>query len=175
MKIYIVGAVSSGKSTLAKRLSKALSIPYRSLDEVVHISDESHPFGNRKREDTERDKIFKSVLQQPKWIIEDVGRPCFEDGLREADTIILLEVPAKVRNYRIIKRWLKQRFGIEKCNYKPDYKMLKSMFKWSKNYETGKDNLKERIARYEEKVIVLSNNRDIDAIVRKITSKKCFI
>ncbi|MBM6839378.1 DNA topology modulation protein FlaR, partial [Clostridium saudiense] len=34
MKIYIVGAVSSGKSTLAKKLSKELKIPYKSLDDV---------------------------------------------------------------------------------------------------------------------------------------------
>ena len=37
MKIYIVGAVASGKSTLAKKLSKIWDIPYQSLDEVVHI------------------------------------------------------------------------------------------------------------------------------------------
>lgn len=35
MRIYIVGSISSGKSTLAKNLSKILSIPYQPLDEVV--------------------------------------------------------------------------------------------------------------------------------------------
>lgn len=163
MKIYIVGAVSSGKSTLAKKFSEKLNIPYKSLDEVVHIPDKSHPWGNRKREEKGRDKIFRTVIQQSKWIIEDVGRPCFEGGLREADIIVLLDVPTKIRTYRIIKRWIKQRLGIEKCIYKADYKMLKSMFKWSRNYDTGKDNLKERIARYEEKVITLRNNKDIDS------------
>lgn len=165
MKIYIVGPVSSGKSTLAKKLSETLSIPYQSLDEVVHIPDKSNPWGNRKRQDEERDKLFQSVIQQPKWIIEDVGRPCFEDGLKEADTIVLLEVSTRIRNYRIIKRWIKQRLGIEKCIYNPGYKMLKSMFKWSKKYDTGKDNLKERIDTYQEKVINLRNNKDIDAFL----------
>jgi adenylate kinase family enzyme len=155
MKIYIVGAVSSGKSTLAKKLSERLSITHNSLDEVVHKTDISSPWGNRKRDHKERDEIFRSIIQQPKWIIEDVGRPCFEEGLQEADKIIFLEVPTRIRSYRIIKRWIKQRLGIEKCNYKPDYKMLKSMFKGSKDYDTGKDNLKERIAVYGEKVITL--------------------
>lgn len=80
MRIYIVGSISSGKSTLAKNLSKILSIPYQPLDEVVHIPDKSNPWGNRKRQVEERDKLFYSILQQPKWIIEDVGRPCFQQG-----------------------------------------------------------------------------------------------
>ncbi len=97
MKIYIVGSVSSGKSTLAKKLSETLRIPYRSLDEVVHIPDKSNPWGNRKRKVEERDKLFYSVIQQPKWIIEDVGRACFEEGLKKADKIILLEISTKIR------------------------------------------------------------------------------
>lgn len=41
MKLNIVGSVSSGKSTLAKKLSETLGIPYKSLDEVVHIPDKA--------------------------------------------------------------------------------------------------------------------------------------
>lgn len=139
MKIYIVGLVSSGKSTLAKKLSETLKIPYKSLDEVVHIHDKSNPWGNRKRQVEERDNLFYSVIQQPEWIIEDVGRPCFEEGLKRADTIVLLEIFTKVRNYRIIKRWIKQLLGIEKCIYNPRFDMLKCMLQWSKDYDAGKD------------------------------------
>lgn len=167
MKIYIVGSVSSGKSTLAKKLSKALDIPYKSLDEVVHIPDKTNPWGNRKRQVEERDKLFYSIIQQPNWIIEDVGRPCFEEGLFKADIIVLLEIPAKIRNYRIIKRWIKQRLGIEKCIYNPRYEMLKCMLKWSKDYDLGKDKLKDRISSYQEKVITLRNNKDIDVFLNQ--------
>lgn len=103
MKYYIVGPVSSGKSTLAKKLSKILDIPYKSLDEVVHVPDKSAPFGNRKRKVEERDKIFNSIINQEEWIVEDVGRACFEEGLKKSDTIIFLEIPSKIRSYRIIK------------------------------------------------------------------------
>jgi adenylate kinase family enzyme len=168
MKIYIIGPVSSGKSTLARKLSKTLNIPYKSLDEVVHIPDKSHPWGNRKREVKERDKLFQSIIQGPKWIVEDVGRPFFEEGLKKADTIILLEVPSKIRKYRIIKRWIKQRLGLEKCIYKPGLKMLKGMYKWSKAYDTGEDNLKERIESYKEKVISLRNNKDIHEFLSNV-------
>lgn len=167
MKIYIVGPVSSGKSTLARRLSIKTGVSYHSLDEVVHIPDKSEPWGNRKRQAEERDKLFNSIIRQPNWIIEDVGRPCFEEGLKEAEAIVLLEVPIQVRNYRIIKRWIKQRLGIEKCIYKPRYRMLKAMFRWSRNYDLGKDTLKERISKYQEKVIILRSNKEINTFLSK--------
>jgi adenylate kinase family enzyme len=162
MKIYIVGAVSSGKSTLAKKLSKLCNIPYLSLDEVVHIPDKTHPWGNRKRQVEEQDEIFNSFIQQPKWIIEDTGRPCFEEGLKKANNIVLLDISSNLRKYRIIKRWIKQRLGIEKCIYRPRIKMLLRMFEWSKDYDIGKDNLKERIAPYQSKIITLKNDKDIN-------------
>lgn len=167
MKIYIIGSVSSGKSTLAKKLSETLKIPYQSLDEVVHIPDKSTILGNRKRQVEERDNLFYSVIYQKDWIIEDVGRPCFEDGLKEADTIILIEISTKIRNYRIIKRWIKQRLSIEKCIYNPRYEMLKCMLKWSKDYDKGKDKFNERISPYQEKVITLRNNKDIKAFLER--------
>ncbi len=161
MKIYIVGSVACGKSTLAKKLSERLRIPYLSLDELVHIPDKSNPSGSRNRDVEERNNLFCDTIQQKEWIIEDIGRPCFENGLKEADTIILLEISGKIRNYRIIKRWIKQRLGIERCIYNPRYKMLKCMLKWSKDYDTGKDKLKDRISIYQEKVITIRNNKEI--------------
>jgi adenylate kinase family enzyme len=172
MKIYIVGCVSSGKSTLAKKLSETLKISYKSLDEVVHIPDKSNPWGNQKRKVEERDNLFYSVINQEDWIIEDTGRPCFEDGLKRADTIILLEISKKIRNYRIIKRWIKQRLGIEKCIYNPRFEMLKCMLNWTKDYDLGKDNLKERISVYQKKVIVLKNSRDISNFIKTGTDSK---
>lgn len=170
MKIYIVGCVSSGKSTLAKKLSETLKISYKSLDEVVHIPDKSNPWGNRKRKVEERDNLFYSVINQEDWIVEDTGRPCFEDGLKRADTIILLEISKKIRNYRMIKRWIKQRLGIEKCIYNPRFEMLKCMLKWTKDYDLGKDNLKERISVYQKKVVVLKNSRYISDFIKTRTN-----
>lgn len=169
MKIYIVGPVSSGKSTLAKKLSDKLGIPYHALDEVVHIPDKSNPWGTRRRGAEERDNLFCSIIHQPEWVIEDVGRPCFEKAFKAADRIILLEVPVKVRNYRIIKRWIKQKLGIEKCIYNPRYEMLQCMLQWSKNYDKGKDELKVRISPYQEKVVVLKNNIDVNAFLENLS------
>ncbi|ADK16473.1 MULTISPECIES: hypothetical protein [Clostridium] len=89
-----------------------------------------------------------------------------------ADTIILLEISPKLGNYRIIKRWVKQRLGIEECIYNPRYQMLKCMLQWSKNYNEGKDNLKDRISPYKEKVITLKNNKDIHIFLEECLNTK---
>lgn len=162
MKIYIVGAVASGKSTLARELSGVTGIPYTSLDEVVHIPDKSNVWGNRKRQVDERDRLFNTIISQKDWLIEDTGRTCFEEAFKAADSIVLIELPPRVRNYRIMKRWIKQRIGIEKCSYTPSVQMLKSMFKWSKEYEMGRDGLKLRLSTYKDKVILLRSNKDIE-------------
>jgi adenylate kinase family enzyme len=166
MKIYVVGSIASGKSSLAKRISEKFNITYHELDSVVHIPDKASLWGNRKRTIEERNDLFSYILQQSDWIIEDVGRPCFEEGLKQADVIILLEPSTRIRNRRIIIRWIKQKLGVEKCRYKPRYAMLKCMFQWAKDYDTGKDNLKERISPFQSKVTILNNNKEIAAFMQ---------
>ena len=165
MKIYIVGAVASGKSTLAVQLSELIGVPYYALDEVVHIPDNSTVWGNRKREVEERDRLFNSIINHSNWLIEDTGRACFEEAFKVADSIVLIELPPRIRNYRIIKRWVNQRLGLEICSYKPSVHMLRSMFKWSKEYEMGRDGLKLRLSLYKNKLIILRSNKDIKKFI----------
>ena len=129
MKIYIIGAVASGKTTLAKTLSDRLDVPYYSLDNVVHLPDTQSPTGNTKRSVTEQAQLFAHILQQDRYIIEDVGRPQFTKGLHEVDHILFLDFPVYQLYKRVIFRWLKQKIGLEKSNYKPTLSMLLKMLK----------------------------------------------
>ena len=49
MKLYIVGPVASGKSTLARQLSRETGIPCFHLDQVARRQDPGAKVGNRKR------------------------------------------------------------------------------------------------------------------------------
>ena len=55
MKLYIVGSVASGKSTLARYISQKTGIPCTHLDEVVYEEDPASSWGNKKRSIEERD------------------------------------------------------------------------------------------------------------------------
>lgn len=161
MKLYITGPVGSGKSMLAKKLSQEMDIPFISLDGVVYVPDAADSWGNRKREESERDELFEKALLSSDWVMEDAGRKCFQTAMEQADWILLLDLPPRTRKWRIVKRYLKQKLGVEKCLYRPRFQMLKSMFRWSRNYDTGKDDLKKRLKGYGEKVLTAKSDRDV--------------
>lgn len=154
-KIYIIGSVASGKTTMASKLSKQLNIPWYELDNVVHLR---LPSGDVKRDAKERDFEFNKITCSDKWIIEGVYRQCFNNGFEKADTIILLDTPPFKRKYRIAKRWICQNLKMEKSNYVPTLKMLFLMYKWSNGFEKSKKDIFETLAPYNDKVIVLKDN-----------------
>lgn len=170
LKIYLVGSVASGKTTLARRISRMTGIPCAHLDEVVYVEDPTDSWGNTKRPVEERDRLFHDLLAQKEYIMEDAGRECFVEGMRQADHIVLLEIPYRIRKKRILLRWIKQNLGMDKCIYRPNREVLKAMFRWAKNYDRGTDGTKQRVAQFEEKVVVLHNNREIKAYLQKIAA-----
>lgn len=171
MKVYIIGSVASGKSTFAKKLSELTKVPYHGLDEVVHIKDRTNKQGNRKRPAKVRDQMFQKIIASSDYIIEDTGRECFKDGLKQADTIILIEVPLIVRYWRIIIRFIKQKIGIEKCNYKPGFAILKETLKWAKEYDKDMEELKNRLSPYQDKTKVLKNKKDRNTFLDTMSNK----
>lgn len=168
MKIYIVGSVASGKSTLARKISRITGVSCYHLDEVVYMADSTDSWGNKKRSVIERDILFRNILEQTHYIMEDAGRAYFSEGMKQADTVILLEIPLMIRKKRILIRWVKQNLGIEKCIYRPRFNMLKSMFCWARSYDTGEDGTKKRISQFENKTIVLRGNKDIKKYLKTL-------
>ena len=147
MKILIIGTVGTGKTTLAKKLSKQYKIRYYEIDLIVY-DDENN---GRKRTIDEQNDIIKKINKNEDWIIEGVLRKNLEYLLELADKIIYLNIPKYKRNIRILTRFIKQNLKIEKANYKPDLKMLKNMYKWSKKDEEGKEEFQKMLNKYEYK------------------------
>lgn len=148
MKILIVGTVGTGKTTLAKKLSKDYNIKYYEIDSIVHDDRQN----GRKREEEEQNIIVKNINKNENWIIEGVLRKNLQYLLELADKIIYLDVPKYKRNIRILKRYIKQKLKLEKSNYKPDIKMLKMMFKWSNDFEKNKKELENLLLKYKNKL-----------------------
>lgn len=167
-KIYIIGPVGSGKSTLAKQIEKECGIAHHELDGVVHGKDASAAQGNRRRPPEERDALFALILAQPNWVMEDTGRACFEEGRKAADAIILLSPRKAVRTWRIVRRWILQKLGIEPCGYTPGLWMLKKMLMWSRNYENGSDGMKQSLIPYEAKTIPLRTKKEVEAFLLRL-------
>lgn len=164
MKIYITGSVASGKSTLARKLSAVSGILCWHLDDVVYEKDPTGEWGNRKRPQEVREKIFAEILSGD-YIIEDTGREMFLEGMRRADQIVVLEIPLHVRYRRIILRHIKQVLGVEKSTYRPSLKMVRSMFRWAENFDSGADGVKARIAPFAGKTVTLHSQKEINTFL----------
>ena len=98
-RIAIIGNAGGGKSTLARRLSVNLGIPWHPVDRwqwlpgwepaAPHAFDEAH----------------EQALAEPRWIIDGWGPPAaLERRLRAADTIIWVDLPLRVHLRRAARR-----------------------------------------------------------------------
>ncbi len=132
-KIHIIGSVGSGKTTLARKLSSELNIPHYELDNVMWKRRSS---GDIKRTEWEREEFLNSIVQTDYWIIEGVhSEDWVSSSFHHADLIIFLDTKYPIRTYRLIKRFLKQKLGLEKSNYKPSWRIFFNMFKWNRDFE----------------------------------------
>lgn len=152
MKIYIVGAPGSGKTTLAKKLSEEKNIPYYELDLIVFNDDDNH----KRRSDEEIDKLFDKIIKNDDWIIEDVGRSKFKRAYDLCDEIYYLKFSRVQIIKRIIRRWRNQRKGLESFNYPPTIEQLFDFMKVANSYFKKEKAKLELLKQYGERVKYLS-------------------
>ena len=162
-KIYIIGPVGSGKTTLSKKLSKKYNIKIYELDKVVWDDDN----GNIKRKDEEVLKLFDEILTNNSWIIEDVGRSIFIKGREQADIIYYIKL-SRLKSYiRVTKRWIKQKFKIEAYNCPPTLKQLLYFISTvNKYYKQEKDKIRS-LEKYKDKLVFI-NKKDIKKIINNM-------
>lgn len=159
-KIYIIGPVGSGKTTFATKLSKLYNIKYYELDKVSWDDDN----GNIKRSDEEAIKLFKNILKNKKWIIEDVGRDKFKQGRDEADIIYYIKLSRMKSYYRVTKRWIRQRLGKERYNCPPDFKQLLYFISTVNTYYKSQKNKLKELEKYTDKIKFVTNKDIINIL-----------
>ncbi|ALC91774.1 DNA topology modulation protein FlaR [Bacillus sp. FJAT-18017] len=159
-KIHIIGSVGSGKTTLAKKLSRKLNIPFYELDNVVH---ERSPAGDRRRSAAEAKDILREIQQHDTWIVEGVhNEDWVSESFERAEVIIFLDPSNMVKKWRITKRFARQKLRLEQSHYTPTWEIYFKMFKWNKHFEAvGKPNFFTKYARYKEKVLVVKGSKEV--------------
>ena len=158
-RIYIIGPVGSGKTTLSKVLSKKYDIKKYELDKIVWDDNND----NIKRTDEEINKLFNDIINDTSWIIEDVGRKRFIDGIKKADIVYYIDLPKIIIYKKCISRWIKQKIGNEEYNYKPTLKSLFEMLKWARLDFKNKNEKIECIINNSKKYKIL-NQKDIEKL-----------
>jgi len=160
-KIFIIGIVASGKTTLAKCLSTHLDIPWYELDCIVHYQMNNERI---KRTPHEQIRVIKEIDEQGPWIFEGTDRESYQCLYDMADTIIFLDPPLWKRRIRIITRYLKQQLGLEHSHYKSNLNMLKMMFQWTNDFERSRGYFEAKLNLYKDKVIRLNDTNRLERL-----------
>ena len=151
MKIHIIGGPGSGKSFLAEKLSKELGISHFDLDDL-QWDNKSASYGV-KRSPEERDRLLNDVLSHNDWIIEGVYYAWCQQCFADADRIYVLNVPRYKYRYRIIRRFVRRKLGLEKGK-KENLKSLTELLKWADKYQTvNLVEIRKLLMPYSDKVI----------------------
>ncbi len=158
-RIHIIGSIGSGKTNLAKMLSAQLQIPYFELDNVVWKRCDT---GDIRRTEEERDKYLSTIIKSDSWIVEGVHHKWVSSSFQNADVILFLDTKLSKRRFRIVKRFVMQKIGLEKANYKPTIQILKNLYSYNTVFEYKiKQEIFEILSSYDSKLIVLNSNAEI--------------
>lgn len=166
-KIHIVGPVGSGKTTLANRLAGELNYPYFELDQLVW----GRKCKNNDIRNTpeESGNLLNNLISSETWIVEGahIDEWTFK-SFEESEAILFLDINYYVRVYRIIKRYVKQKLGMENSNYKPTFKILIKMFKWNRMFEDNKQINLEKLEIYRDKLFIIKNSKEFEVVVKNL-------
>lgn len=160
MKIYIFGATGSGKTTIAKKLSKEYDWPHYELDKMFYTRQRQ---GYKINEDTDRIELVKTFVNNKSWVTEGLYRKDhINEILERADIIVILDTPKIIRNYRLLIRSAKRKLGLEKSIFNENIDAIMAMIKLNNKYEKiHKKEFLEKLNRLKIKPIVVKNYQEI--------------
>jgi shikimate kinase len=98
-RIAIIGSSGAGKSTLAQELGSILHI------DPIHLDRYFWKPGWKEKLKEDRVEILQDLVREKQWIIEGTYFTTSETRLKEADTIIFLDMPRLLCLWRVIKRY----------------------------------------------------------------------
>ncbi len=169
MKIVIMGYSGSGKSTLARKLGELYGVDVLHFDTVHFLPD----WEIRSREEKER--ITKEFMDtHDAWVMDgNYSKLFYERRLAEADAIILLLFDRFSCLYRAAKRYRTYRNTTRPdmaagCNEKLDWAFVKWILYEGRTLKT-KARYRSVMERYPQKVIVVKNQRQLDACLEKFS------
>ncbi|SDN00703.1 hypothetical protein SAMN05216191_12345 [Paenibacillus jilunlii] len=159
IRIRIIGGCGSGKSYTARELSKRYGVPYFETDNFVW--DRSTPYCRNTPE--VRDAQLAEIVAMDSWIIEGVHYKWGSESFRQADFIVLIRPNRVTQDWRVVRRFVKTRLGLEQGNYKQTFRNLNEMlFKWNRKYvRADLPRIMELTEEYRHKRIIVKNNQEI--------------
>lgn len=169
MKVLLMGYSGSGKSTLCRQLAAWYGVPSLHLDQVQFLP------GWQERAITEQQAMVTAFLNSHPggWIVDGNYKGlCYERRIQEADRILLLLFNRWSCLYRCTRRYFtyrgKSRPDVpEGCREKLDWEFVRWIL-WEGRSRRTVNRYRRLAEEYPAKVIVLKNQRQLDAFLREL-------
>jgi adenylate kinase family enzyme len=100
-RVMIVGAPGSGKSVLARELGARTRLPVHHIDRIHWMP------GWVERDRAEKTRLCHEVHARERWIFEGGHSVTWPERIARADTLIWLDIPVVLRQWRVIRRALR--------------------------------------------------------------------
>jgi adenylate kinase family enzyme len=165
LKIHIIGGPGSGKTYIAKQLTKKLATQMYELDQLFWDSESLYQGSQTSPE--EREKMLNEILEKEKWIIEGMYFRWVEESFRRADYILVLKTNLLVRRWRIVKRFVMRKAKLIPSQRRETMRTLLDTLEWTSKYDDH--DLVEAVKmlkKHNDKVIILTRNKDIHKIFK---------
>lgn len=172
MKIAILGYSGSGKSTLAACLGERLGLAVLHLDSVNFLPNWEL------RERNEMNAIVGEFLDENEnWVVDGTYKKCcLKRRMEEADLVIFLFLNRFTCFFRAWKRYRKYKGKTRTdmatgCSEKFDFEFARWLL-WEGRTKRRKDAFKVLLKEYGEKAVVVKTQRELTALLKKITGLK---
>ncbi len=163
MKIHIIGCSGSGKSYLARHLSENYQIPHFDLDDL-QWDNHAGQYGIKMPKE-KRSALLQGILQRNDWIIEGVYYKWVQKSFQDADIIYILEISPLIYKFRILRRFLKRKLGLEKGK-RETLRSVLGLIRWTDEFQKiDMPRIQEILMPYEQKVQYLRSKKDINNLL----------
>ena len=165
-RILVIGCCGAGKSTLSKKLQSKLNLP------IIHLDQYYWKENWLESEIQEWNKTVEELSDNPTWIMDGNYASSFDIRFPLAETIIFLNYSTINCFWRVIKRIIKYYGRVRPdmpngCKERFDLDFLKYVLTFnSKNKAKIYARLEK--AKSTKNVIVLKNDKEVDAFLCKI-------
>ena len=159
-RIYIIGTMGSGKTTIAKKLSENLKIKHYPLDDIYHVVKFT-----KKRSPEAREKKLNELLKKKKWIIEGVHNKWTENIFKVADLVIWLDLHPRFLVWHLLKRFFKRE------DDKASLKHIKGSMKYAVGYRKGSKKYvwhKTMINKYKPNSVHIQTKKQLRKFLKEI-------
>jgi len=172
MKIAIIGYSGSGKSTLAKKCGVVTGAPVLHMDRVNWL-----PGWQMRPQEEQRAMVTQFLDENKAWVI-DGNYPAveFERRMSEADHILLLAFNRVSCLGRNMRRVVRHRGENRPSMTEGNNERMNARHVWwvmyggrTKQHRSWYD---EAVTQYPEKVLVMKNQRELDAFVTTLMAAK---